>query len=131
MVRCLRFFSLLIGLFTGGCAFDIAHVSSEPTLFSPQPEPRKSFVMKDTVEITQAPCGYDRTLRAGTHWDLVGTIPEGEVYKPQNQVLTVECSHVFEAYLVLVNGFMIGFYLPVEGEFVPISDKVALPITSH
>jgi hypothetical protein len=87
-----------------------------------------TLIMKDAVKVEQAPCGYARTLLKGTRWDLIGTIPEGEVYKPKDQVLTVECSHVHEAYLVVSGGTLIGFYLPVEKGFVPISPTIKLPI---
>lgn len=119
---------LLIGLVSGGCAFDIAHVRSKPTIFTPQPDARKSFIINDAVQITQTPCGYERTLRQGTNWELAGTIPEGEVYMPRDQVLTVECSHVYEAYLVVSGDSLVGFYLPVEKEFVSISNKMTLPL---
>ena len=128
MLREIGVFLLLAGFVAGGCAFDVGHVSSKPTQFTPQPEAQKSFVIKSAVEITQTPCGYNRTLRQGTHWDCVGTIPEGEVYKPLDQVFTVECSHVYEAYLVMSKDSLVGFYLPVEKEFVSISNKMALPI---
>ena len=128
MVRHVMVIPLLIGFVAVGCAFDIAHVSSKPTQFTPQHEASKAFVIKDAVQIAQAPCGYERTLRQGTNWDLVGTIPEGEVYKPRDQVLTVECSNVFEAYLVVSEDFLVGFYLPVEGEFVSIPEKLELPV---
>ena len=72
--------TVLLGTFLlSGCAFDLAHVSFTPTVCTPQSG--KSFTIKDTTSITGAPCGYDRTLSKGTEWNLVGTIPEGEVYK--------------------------------------------------
>ena len=120
--------TLSILLLFGGCAFDLAHVSYKPTQFMPKPEPRMTLIMKDAVKVEQAPCGYTRTLLKDTRWDLIGTIPEGEVYKPKDQVLTVECSHVHEAYLVVSGGALIGFYLPVEKGFAPIAPTIKLPI---
>jgi len=120
--------TLSILLLFGGCAFDLAHVSYKPTQFMPKPEPRMTLIMKDAVKVEQAPCGYTRTLLKDTRWDLIGTIPEGEVYKPKDQVLTVECSHVHEAYLVVSGGALIGFYLPVEKGFAPITPTIKLPI---
>jgi hypothetical protein len=120
--------TLSILLLFGGCAFDLAHVSYKPSQLMPQPEPRRTLIMKDAVKVEQAPCGYERTLLKGTRWDLIGMIPEGEVYKPKDQVLTVECSHVYEAFLVVSDGALIGFYLPVEKGFVPIAPTIKLPI---
>ncbi len=119
---------LLVLLAAAGCAFDVYHLSSKPTQFTQQIEAPRSFIIKDDVLIKQAPCGYKRTLREGTRWDLCGTIPEGEVYKSRDQALTVECSNVHEAYLVVSNGFLTGFYLPVEKAFVSIAEKMELPV---
>jgi hypothetical protein len=111
-----------------GCAFDLAHVSYKATQIKPEPEPRKTIIVKEVVKIEQAPCGYQRTLQKETRWDLVGSIAEGEVYKPRDQVLTVECSHVHEAYLVVSGGNLVGFYLPVEKGVVTISPTIQLPL---
>jgi hypothetical protein len=42
--------------------------------------------------------------------------------------LTVECSNVFEAYLVVATGQLVGFYLPVEKGFVSLPEPISLPI---
>jgi hypothetical protein len=55
-------------------------------------------------------------------------IEQGEVFKPLDQCLTVECSNVFEAYLVVQNHQLTGFYLPVQDGFVPLKGPVDLPI---
>ena len=120
---------VLLSTFVVGCAFDVAHINSRPSQFKPVHEFPKYFVMKDSVEITEGPCNYySRKLRQGTTWDFVGTIPEGEVYKPRDQVLTIEASHVYEAYLVLSNNSLVGFYLPVERAFAALPNPRKLPI---
>ena len=118
---------VLLGTFwLTGCAFDLAHVSFTPTVCTPRSD--KSFRIKDTTSITGAPCGYDRTLSKGTKWNLVGTIPEGEVYKSKDQVLTVECSNIHEAYLVVSKNSVVGFYLPVEKGFVKLRKSITLSV---
>ena len=117
-------FFLLSTLILSGCAFDLAHVSTQPTQFSTLGNSGQTIVLQESVRIDDAPCGYDRTLRKGTKWKLVGKVPEGEVLKPLDQVLTVECSHVFEAYLVVEEDQIVGFYLPVEKTFVPMDEKI-------
>jgi hypothetical protein len=120
---------VLLCTFFLGCAFDVAHIQYRQSQFTPVPEFPKYIVMKDSVEITEGPCAYySRKLRQGTTWDFVGTIPEGEIYKPRDQVLTIEASHVYEAYLVLSNDSLIGFYLPVEGSFAALPSPRKLPI---
>ena len=121
-------FVLLLSIFPlAGCAFDLAHVSFTPTPFASRTDTNRSFTLRETINITSAPC-YRRTLRQDTKWDLVGTISEGEVYKSRDQVMTVECSNIHEAYLVISEGSLVGFYLPVEKGFVKISDSIKLPM---
>ena len=55
-------------------------------------------------------------VRAKTRWQYVGALAEGDVYRPTNTVLSVEGSHIHEAYLVLRDSkTLVGYYLPVEG----------------
>jgi hypothetical protein len=111
-----------------GCAFDIAKIKYDHTQFAPVSESPRHIILKDSLEIREGPCQYySRTLRQGTIWDYAGTIPQGQVYKPRDHVFTIECSQVYEAYLVLINDLMIGFYLPVEGGFagLPSPKKVS------
>ena len=56
----------------------------------------------------------------------MGTIPEGDVYKSKDQVLSVECSNIHEAYLVISQDSVVGFYLPVEKGFVKLNKAITL-----
>jgi len=58
----------------------------------------------------------------------IGTIGEGTVYKPRGTVLTVESVNVSEAYIVVRDGVLAGFWLPVERAFVPAEKAVAIPL---
>ena len=120
-------FFVLTWILLIGCAFDVAHVSYRPTDLLPQPQSGKILTLKSAVKITGAPCGYSRALKQGSNWDLIGSIPEGNVYKPRDQVLTVECSNVYEAYLVCVSQSLVGFYLPVQQGFVALKKAIDLP----
>jgi len=123
LLTCILFYAFLIY----GCAFDITHVRYQPAQFVPQQDTNKSFVLKDNVSITRATC-FERTLRKGTKWRMIGSTGEGDVYKPLDQVLTLECSNVHEAYLVVLDSYLVGFYLPVEKGFVKLSERILLPI---
>lgn len=117
--------ALVAGQFgVSGCAFDVTDVRYSPTQLAHQPADNRSFTLAKDVELTQTPCGYSRTLRQGTRWERVGTVPQGEVFKSPDQVLTVECSNVFEAYLIVSQDRLIGFYLPVEKGFVAVPDPI-------
>jgi hypothetical protein len=72
--------------------------------------------------------GYTRALAAGSQWLLVGTIAQGQVYRPYKNVFTLEGAHMHEAYLVVDNGRLVGFYLPAEGGFSSLERKLAITI---
>jgi hypothetical protein len=74
--------------------------------------------------------GYTRSLNAGSRWERIGTITEGEVYKPKNSVFTIEGKHVHEAFLVIFNGHLVGFYLPVEFGFSKLPQTISVPFSS-
>jgi len=71
--------------------------------------------------------GYQRKLPAGSFWTMAGTIPQGTVYRRHRDVFTLEGAHVHEAYLVVEQGRLVGFYLPAESGFSP--QQPSLPIT--
>jgi hypothetical protein len=112
-----------------GCAFDLMDVRYAPARFEQsREEAERSFVLAEEVPLRGAPCGYSRTLRKGSHWKRVGALPQGDVFKPEDQVLTLECSNIFEAYLVVSKKQLVGFYLPVEKGFVEAADPLNLPM---
>ena len=117
-----------VGLFFSACAFDLAHVTYTAATFQPTQSPTRTIVLSDEVPLTDTPCSYSRTLRKTTRWDQVGTIAEGGVLRSKDQVLTLECSNVHEAYLVMSRDKLIGFFLPFEKGFVPHSPPITLPI---
>lgn len=118
----------VVGLFLSACAFDLAHVTYTAATYQPTQNSTRTIVLSDEVSLTDTPCSYSRTLRKTTRWDHVGTIAEGDVLRSKDQVLTLECSNVHEAYLVMSGDKLIGFFLPVERGFVPHSPPIALPI---
>jgi len=117
----------LSGILVLGCAFDLAHVKYTTTTLQSIQEPGHTLVLTDEVSLAETPC-YSRSLRKATRWDQVGTIQEGEVFRSKDQVLTLECSNVHEAYMVISQDTLVGFFLPVERGFVPYSPAVLLPI---
>jgi hypothetical protein len=87
----------------------------------------KTFRLAQPAEISLS-TGYSTKLRPGTRWELIGRLPQGEVYRTRDQIVTVEGSHIHEAYLVVDQGTAVGFYLPVERTFSPVSSRQALSI---
>ncbi len=73
--------------------------------------------------------GYSRVLVAGSRWHRIGRIPQGEVWKPLNTVLTVEGKHIREANIVVRGKNWAGYYLPVERAFSPLETPVPIKLS--
>jgi hypothetical protein len=60
-------------------------------------------------------------LRAKTSWDRIGEIPQGTVYSTADQVVVVESFNTRQAYIVVNDGRVVGYFLPVENSFVKVA----------
>lgn len=109
------------------CAFDLANIHPTPITLAPCTQNCETITVTEDVALTNISCGYDRTIKKDSKWRLAGEVLEGEVYKPVNTCFTIECSNVFEAYLVLRENSIVGFYLPVERGFVHLGTPTPLP----
>jgi hypothetical protein len=58
-----------------------------------------------------------RELPAGSRWRAMGSLEQGTVYRPLNQVVVVEGRRVNEAYPVVQGNRLQGFFLPGEAAF--------------
>jgi hypothetical protein len=108
------------------CAVPVRQIQLEQPLVA---KSGSSFILNQDVECSIG-TGYGRTLRGGTRWELFGSVNSGEVYRSPDQVLTVEGYNVHEAYLIVKDEWLVGFYLPVEKTFTPVSKTVHLSITT-
>ena len=120
-MKIIKISALFFAIFLcSSCAFDLAHIKYEPAeLISNQPSD-DSFTLMEDVQIDRSPCNYDRTLRAGTQWAPVKLLIQGVVYRSSDQILTIECSNIFEVYLVIQDAELVGIYLPVERGYVAL-----------
>lgn len=108
------------------CAFDVRRVATELTPNTASSEP--SMVVLRDVSVTPS-TGYTRTLKATSVWTYVGRVPQGKVYAIKDDVFMLEGRHMHEAYCVVTDGStLVGFYLPVEQAFAPLSPSVKLPV---
>jgi len=111
------------------CAADIQRIPSAEPALATGAGPRSIRLDSDiTIELHT---GYTRTLKRDARWISLGGIAQGEVFRPEGQVLTVEGAHVHEAYIVVRDGNLVGFYLPVEKAFVPLVPQKPLPIKNQ
>ncbi|MCW5553224.1 MAG: hypothetical protein KIS67_13825 [Verrucomicrobiae bacterium] len=110
-----------------GCAFDISHVRQQPAQFTAAASPVREFVLTQEVK-AKLGTGFPTVLKAGTHWRQVGRLTEGDVFATSDQIVMVEASNMYEAHLVVTDGWLKGFYLPVERSFVAVTRPILLPI---
>lgn len=85
------------------------------------------FIVSERV-VLRLDSGYERSIAAGTRLVEIGRIPEGRVLKPISAAFTVEGRHMHEAYPVDNAGRLVGFYLPVEKAFSPLSNPTSLSL---
>ena len=123
----IQFLFVCIWVLLSGCAFDVTRVTQIPTTLEKQELCEGRFVLGEDVGV-QPQGGHYRTLEKGTEWKCVGQITQGDVYATRDQVLTLEGSNIFEAYIVVSSKNLVGFYLPVERAFSPVTVIQQLPM---
>lgn len=112
---------LLFILGMSGCASELRHT---PTRFAaPAGEQVAPITIHAMTEVSPA-SGYAVTLKAGSVWDYAGRIPEGAAFRIRNNVFMLEGAHRHEAYCVVNENRLVGFFLPVEQAFVAVNPAV-------
>jgi hypothetical protein len=124
MQRTMRVFLLGCSLAIAACA---QAVKQEPVSALQPAEQAKQFRVVEGLDVRLS-TGFTTHIKPQTSWSLVGSLPQGEVYKSRDQVLTVEGADVAEAYLVVAGDELVGFYLPVEHALARISPARRLSI---
>lgn len=119
----MRFITLLtLAFIVVGCASDVARQRVDL-----QERPGATLTLFNQVDV-RLDSGYERTLRSGTRFKEVGRILQGRVLQPIDTVFTVEARHVHEAYLVVNDEKIVGFYLPVEAAYTPLGVPTAIQL---
>ncbi len=116
-----------LSLMLHACAFDVVRLEQVPVEIRTASGCADTFILTQDTKIDAGP-GYSRTLKASSRWECVGAIPQGTIYKTKDQILTVEASNVFEANIVVADGKLVGYYLPVERSFSPLDAPQELPM---
>ena len=112
-------YAISLVVLLNACAFDIVKIKQSPSRIETIHPSKNSFRLEEKV-IIDLGTGYDRTLLRGTTWVYVGSIQQGDVFKTSDQILTIEASNIFEAYIVVSADNLVGFYLPVEKTYSPL-----------
>jgi hypothetical protein len=128
-MRSLSIYSMLLVLVVllNACAFDVVRLKQLPVELQTDLSCMERFSLTEDTNIKAGP-GYSRILKSGSVWECVGKLPQGNVYKTKDQILTVEASNIFEANIVVADQKLIGYYLPVESSFYPLDKPQKLPV---
>lgn len=121
--KCVRLTYYVVIMLLAACASELPRTSTPHTPVAGTP---RQIQLAAAVPLSSS-TGYSRTLPANSIWRQTGTIPEGDVYRIEDSVFTVEARHIHEAYIVVKDQSVVGYYLPVERAFSPLSSKVNLP----
>lgn len=122
-MRSLALTSLLVALsvLAFGCASDLRR----DAVVMAAAEQSEQEVLKVTEDAqVRLSSGYARTIAAGSEWRSIGYVSTGKVYQPVGRVFSIEGAHVHEAYIVLKEGYLVGFYLPGEGKLSVLNPPV-------
>lgn len=117
-------FSAAVTFTLTACAPMIA--TSPAVLTQAQPTMAPQRIQLNAEAPIKFDTGYTRTLRDKSTWSRIGQIPQGDVYRPVGTVFTIEGRQVHEAYLVVNDRRLVGFYLPGEERYSPLSTAVPL-----
>ena len=129
MKNSLAFIVLVLALvLSNGCMFDLTNVQyiKVDLIISSQIKP--SWTLNSPTDVPLKSWSTTK-LQAGTKWDYVGSLPQGDVYSTEDQIVTAVGSNTFEADLTIKKHEIVGLYLPVEKGFVTISKPVAVDRT--
>ena len=108
-----------------GCATAVA---STPVAYTPlAASPSAGVVRVESAVHIVLPTRYKRVLATGSRWRRVGRVPQGDVYRPVDTVFTIEGEQVHEAYLVVADRQLVGFYLTAEARYSALD--APLPIS--
>ncbi|WP_231942526.1 hypothetical protein [Cupriavidus taiwanensis] len=108
------------------CAPMTATVPSTIEVTQPSVAARRIQILIATT--VQLDTGYSRTLPERSVWSRVGRVPQGDIYRPIGTIFTIEGRQVHEAYLVIRDKTLVGFYLPGEQNYSPLSTAVPLDL---
>ncbi len=101
-------------LFLASCSAHQVHLQTQLAA------PKNAGIILELVDAVTIKASNARPtiLKPNTKWVEVGSIEHGVVYKTKDQVVIVNSFDVHEAYIVLNESFVVGYYLPIEKTFV-------------
>lgn len=120
-------FFLSMVILTPGCTTRVAHVAPQQVSITPLTLANQIQIKTLATRVTiTLDSGYSIMLMGGSRWLHVGSMPNGEVYKPNSGTLETDDTEPREFYIVTSGKQLIGFYLPTERRFTPLKQALFL-----
>lgn len=97
-------------------------LSVRPTTYTPVPAATAVQPLR-LAKAVAAPLTNDATvmLAEGSQWSPAGSIPQGLVYRKLGGTLMIDAKRLREAYPVVADNKLVGFYFPGESAFTPVT----------
>jgi hypothetical protein len=116
-----------------GCVWNIANHSIPAVLVDDVPVAGQSTLrLDDDISVALRSGLRIQTLRRGSQWEHIGSITEGQVYRPLDTALTVmHASQAHEAYVVVDDGCLVGVFLPAVQAFIATSKPITIPVQEY
>jgi UPF0288 family protein (methanogenesis marker protein 3) len=104
-----------------GCAAEVVRTPEQLVVSSQAAQIELTKLV--TVELSP---GNEKKLFTGTRWMSVGNVKQGEVFKPVGTVFSIQGANSHEAYLVIAEKKLVGFYLPGDRAWSALKAPVAI-----
>ncbi len=115
---------IIVGMVSVLSACTEIHI--QPSQLTLSSDRSSEYVLDKAVESSPVN-GWSVHLISGSKWIDLGSTDQGEVFKPVNTVVNVPGVENFEGYIVVRSGIWVGFWLPYEKAFSPLTQQI--PIT--
>jgi hypothetical protein len=89
---------------------------------------------RETIQLTRSATipnysGTGTQVFIGTRWDYVGDVSYGKVYRSKDTVFFLRGANTHEAYLVIKDNKLLGFYLPGDKAWSPLEPALDIAFT--
>jgi UPF0288 family protein (methanogenesis marker protein 3) len=112
---------ILLSILIVGCAAEVVRTPEQLTVSAQAVQ----IELTKLATIDMGP-GNEKKLFTGSRWQSIGNIKQGEVFKPVGTVFSIQGANSHEAYLVLSEKKLVGFYLPGDRAWSALNASLAI-----
>lgn len=117
-------FALAVALLPAGCA----DAPQTTTQFVSASDSSSVVLTQNTTVPMPLMVRATNPLLKGTVWRTIGHCDQGDIYSTNDQTITITTANQRQAWPVVHDGQVVGFFLAVEKTFTPASKPVPFPV---